>query len=548
MPGTITTDLVLIESCDAATAWTVFTGNNGLYTAQAVNTTYPVQNTGCLQVSGAPTILPAQYGQRLSVSPLNLSGPDVHIFWWQNPIAAKKMSTRALGGLRIYLSSSSTWTYPASSYSEWYVDGSDTNSQGGWQCYVINPNAPPPVGRSAGNLVTTSVKHIARVVSMTADLGGGVAMCYQDVLRYGTGLTVTQGTLMSPAKLKDIFAVDTNRLNCWGILTKVNNTYQGCGKFRFGTTNQTALTVFSDDSLTLLWADYPVSVTLNAFNLVGNANYSTRVTLGSFSGTAVTHGCTIGGSGNVGSTTHPVWSIFVGAYAYLELYGCRLSELYRVTLTDLCTIRGCSIRNFGDITPEGATLIDNTFTNLKTSAPILGTAALRLSSPASLASVSRCSFSDCAVALRIATPGVYTLNNLAFAGNTYDIENASTGAVTLLVVGGSASLSVLNSGVGATTSIVKLATLIITGIVGSGPVTPTGSEVRIFQAGTDTELSGVENCTSGVHTYTYNTLLGLSVDIVVLHEDYVYYRISNYPLPQGDSSLPIIQTLQVFDT
>ena len=59
------------------------------------------------------------------------------------------------------------------------------------------------------------------------------------------------------------------------------------------------------------------------------------------------------------------------------------------------------------------------------------------------------------VGVYIDTAGTYTFDALIFTGNTYDIENASGGSVTINCVNGSNPTTVLNSVSGSTTEIVN---------------------------------------------------------------------------------------------
>ena len=69
------------------------------------------------------------------------------------------------------------------------------------------------------------------------------------------------------------------------------------------------------------------------------------------------------------------------------------------------------------------------------------------------------------------------------------------------------------------------------------------SEVRVYTAGTTTELSGTENVTSGTFTYTYDPDLVSSVDIVIHSLAYQYFRIETLALGLSDTSVPISQQL-----
>lgn len=76
-------------------------------------------------------------------------------------------------------------------------------------------------------------------------------------------------------------------------------------------------------------------------------------------------------------------------------------------------------------------------------------------------------------------------------------------------------------------------TFTITGLVAD-------SEVRIYQAGTANELSGVES-SGGTFPYTYTWTADFDVDIVVHKEDYEYLRINGVTLGQFDASQPVQQ-------
>lgn len=133
-------------------------------------------------------------------------------------------------------------------------------------------------------------------------------------------------------------------------------------------------------------------------------------------------------------------------------------------------------------------------------------------------------------AIKITAAGTYTFTDLTFTGfgsdgsNTAAIINDTGGVVVLNVFEGLAPT--VKNGVGAATTVNVLTTLTLTGL-------QPDSEVRVFDAGTTTELAGVEN--SGT-TFTAN-ISASSVDIVVHSLGYEYQKIegadtsSNLTLP-----------------
>jgi hypothetical protein len=169
------------------------------------------------------------------------------------------------------------------------------------------------------------------------------------------------------------------------------------------------------------------------------------------------------------------------------------------------------------------------------------TAGNRWCSVASPAIFTGCTFTGSGStghAIRITSPGTYAMVGNIFTGfgadgsNFAAIFNDSGGLVTLNISGGGGTPTIRN-GSGASTVVNNSKTLTITGLIN-------GSEVRIYTHGTTTELSGVESSGTS-HAYAYNYAAGAYVDIVVLALGYLYLRIDNYLLTNGDASLPVQQ-------
>jgi hypothetical protein len=68
----------------------------------------------------------------------------------------------------------------------------------------------------------------------------------------------------------------------------------------------------------------------------------------------------------------------------------------------------------------------------------------------------------------------------------------------------------------------------------------TSSEVRIYTAGTTTELAGVEN-TDATGTFVYNYSTGGNVDIQIFHLQYQPIRYANFTLGASSTTIPIQQ-------
>jgi hypothetical protein len=136
-------------------------------------------------------------------------------------------------------------------------------------------------------------------------------------------------------------------------------------------------------------------------------------------------------------------------------------------------------------------------------------------------------------AIKFATAGTYTFTGLNFNAfgadgtDTAAILNDSGGAVVVNVFGGNAPT--VKNGTGSSTTVNVLTTLTLTGLQAN-------SEIRVYDAGTTTELAGVEN--SGT-TFTAN-IAANSVDIVIHSLGYIYQKISGADTT-ANLTLPIQQ-------
>lgn len=162
-----------------------------------------------------------------------------------------------------------------------------------------------------------------------------------------------------------------------------------------------------------------------------------------------------------------------------------------------------------------------------------GTNALTIASVAESDSIDNCTFLNNTRAIKITAIGTYTFNGHTFSGNTYDIENSSSGLVTINNINGSNTITYINTG-GGSVIINTYRTLTFTGV-------KTGSEIRILSHATLTELTGEESNTTGSFSYQYNYVASTYIDIIVHHLDYQFYRLDNYLLANSDVSLPIQQ-------
>ena len=143
--------------------------------------------------------------------------------------------------------------------------------------------------------------------------------------------------------------------------------------------------------------------------------------------------------------------------------------------------------------------------------------------------------------------GANGTNDTASSGPTNAaIYNNSFGDVTLNIVDGEGILSVRN-GPGATTTVVQAVTLTLGGIIANADAGKS-SEVRIYTAGTTTELDGSDGIAvtgDGTVSFTFSFQQGdPPVDIRIFNVSYQPVNLLNFTLPASNTTIPI---QQIFD-
>lgn len=161
--------------------------------------------------------------------------------------------------------------------------------------------------------------------------------------------------------------------------------------------------------------------------------------------------------------------------------------------------------------------------------------AIYITSQADLDRLANCDFTNCGFAIGVDFGGSITLtaDNIKFDGNSNDIYYLGSGTLTWVNTNGS-NAATANTPLGGTVVIESPSTLTLTGLV-------SGTEIRVFEAGTTTEISGQESVTTGTFSTNINSATVPSVDISVISLEQVNFRLLNIDLTGGDVSIPISQ-------
>lgn len=546
MAVTITDHRTVANEADAITNWT---GSPTLFTADPD----PIESTGSIGY----VVSTATVDAFVTITSANLSNKLVYV--WVFPRGA--MDTRTNGGISIHLGDGTDRI-------AFHLAGSDVaafrheTGPVGWQCLAMDTsNVPSQTTVRAGslaNLTYTAITQIGATFKTLAKSVGGVSNCFVDVIRYGDPtqnngamITVTGGTSGDPGKFSQIAAADraTGNLQGYGIVRELGSGLYGIqGPIRFGNATGTASSWFEDTNASVVFEARGFGTSRYKIVIVDNGTGTTTFKLGNKSGTGTTatgnNGCSITVPSGVGgefdaSTDTDVTDVFL----YGSTFTGFTNGFKMRTGQEFISSR---LVGSGLFTPGGALVYNSEITGST------ATQAMEVTSVAQMNNVVGCTFSNNNRAIRITAAGTYTFDRLTFSGNTYDVENASTGLVTINATNGSNVTTFINTN-GGTTTIVNSKTLTISNIID-------GSEVRILRQSDLTEFGGAENVgasPSGVSnvsvstdpnnagryqvSYSYGYTGDVPLYIAVLHVDYLSLYLPSALLANGNS-LTVFQT------
>ncbi len=233
-------------------------------------------------------------------------------------------------------------------------------------------------------------------------------------------------------------------------------------------------------------------------------------------------------------------------------------EFIGTTATVNADISGCNFQNLADFIATSK--VSLTACNIETAALTQGSAdieqcVIRTTSLTSIATLQDPTFGTttdlnntefvqggAGHAIELATATSYDFTELTFTGYGADTTDsaalditASTGTVTINIDGGTSTPTYKTAG--ATVVINNNVTVTLTGMKDT-------TEVRVYAAGTRTELAGIETVTAGTtdaRTFAFSLSAGTSVDITIFAVGYEPIYIQPYTIPASAASLPQAQ-------
>lgn len=469
-----------------------------------------------------------------------------------------------------------TWIYSVTNTKEWFVGGADTVVVDGWVNYVVDIAGTPDL--EVGTPVLTSIDRMG--VGATAIAVSKIATHAMDVSRYGTGITVNDGTAGAPVTLEDFRVYDNNSTRALGVVIAQSGIFFVAGKLKIGTTGQTAVTYFKDVTQVVVFQGFPVSSSFYAIVLAGAGSFLTTFVLGNYVAGVASGGVTIRGAnrythyGGVATGLVPaIWTLTANAANTLcQLFGCSFSELLSAAFKSDAEIRFCTFQNFGEITAGGATFDNCSFLDLRTTAPISAVYAIRVTTTTPV--ITNCEFINCATAIlwdRNATtngaidgstftsggtghaiefgtntpgdPSEIAFVDVNFVGyGASDTANAAvynnSGKHVIINVSGGSTPTVRN-GSGASTTVNNTVAVTFTGMKDN-------TEVRVYKSSDNSEVGGIEDATDGSannRSFTWSAAASLGVYYVIHSVLYETIRVEGFTVPTSAASIPIQQRL-----
>jgi len=342
------TDLRTTPSeADATGSWTAVTG-----TGLAVFTSDPdpVEATGCLGIVVSTATAQLYY----TVGSTNLQNNLVYA--WAAPFG--QMDTLTNGGVTLILgdgtnrigyhlagSDRATFRHP---------DGPVT-----WQSLLVDtanlPASLTAYAGSAGSLNLAAITQIGVGFKTLAKSKGGVANCFVDAIRYGTGgLQLTAGTSGVPGTWDDIAADDrtTTNLKGYGIFRRLVAGVYGCqGPLVFGSTGTTA-SYFVENNSALIFEDRSIRGGRYSITIQGNATGSTTFRWGTKTGTGDTMSGVAGVTVSAPADTSAPFTASNSALQFVLIYGSTITN-FRGALTFSSDATNGPNHEFGGNTVSG---------------------------------------------------------------------------------------------------------------------------------------------------------------------------------------------------
>ena len=507
--------------------------SNGIVTRQTIDTT---------DVTGEPF--------DFSVS----GGNDGdHLFGWMSIFAA--WDTQPNGGFGLMMVDD----LATDSDGTWFV-GPQAGYVGGWASFVINPAADFDLV-TAGTATWTLAGNPAQLSGVdgfgvrwrtTVSITGNTDNGFLDAMSVGQGYRLTLGDAGSAeGTFADFVTFEDNvTTGRFGGLREISGILLAKSKLTIGFASGAGDTEFIDNGFTVVWEQQLLSD--EASSAVAAGFYELSATQGS--GTTDIDMS----SGTLAAVAPHTVTIDFSGVNLVTIDGCNIDRATSITLDSACSLTNTKVSNSGIVIAGEADLSGSSFllsTVAADDAAVLWDEVL--SAPEVISELDDTTFEQGTAAHHAITFGTgvdedITLTGIEFTGfdSTADADGATLeflatgGAITVTLSGctvGGVAASSSNVGVDDAAGITVT---ISTDVVGTFIGLQDNSEIRVYTAGTSTELAGIENATAGSpgdRSFAATIAGGTSVDYVIHNETYEYIRVEGFAWPTVAQNIPIAQ-------
>lgn len=350
-----------------------------------------------------------------------------------------------------------------------------------------------------------------------------------DSIDYGTGLTITAGDGASTeGNFTDFVAADQDvKTARWGVVTGSGDTVIAHGLLTIGTS---AVTEFLDSTSIVTFADGYHSRGLVGVE-VGLANASSIIDIGAL---LIGNGTRNGVDAN---DTRPDFTV-TGTTGSFDC-SATMRNFRDITFTSVCDIVNADLECH-ELIQGSANISDSVIrTNALTSVaclqdPVFGTTT----------DLRDTDFIQSGAGHAIELAGVgttYNMQGLTFTG--YGADTTDSAALDVTAASGTTTITLSDmtqptyKTAGATVVFVNNVNVTFSGLKDN-------TEVRIYAAGTTTELDGIENATAGTadnRSFTASISGGTSVDYTLVNNQYEIIRVEGFTWPSATQSIQIQQ-------
>lgn len=427
-------------------------------------------------------------------------------------------------------------------YDQYWVVGGDTYPiKGGWLIIPLDPNGGNQSNRPGTAPTLTAIDYFGWVCDFTGtSKANNVGMDALDYITNGTGLTLT-GTA---GTFTDFITADEGTAtNRWGIVSTLDTVIYVTGVLTIGSAT---LTNFTDSNGVIVFPEAEFLNSVGFFGIdFGLQNASNTIDLTNYVFKSV-------GTAAGSVDTRPDFEV-TGTSGAMTVTSCTFNVFRLWTMTTGLTVAGCSFIAGDQIVTGGATVSGSIFDSLTNASQVIVT------SPANAALISDCEFISPGTGNGLEIGGTaadFTLTDVVFTG--YDNADPGTAAnkpIYVNIATGTVNITI-SGGSGVSDAATHVRTAGATVVVNSN-VTVTfsnlkdNSEVRIYSAGTNTELAGIEDATAGgadAHTFAAAIAATTSVDYVIHNfqaadEIYQTIRVNGFTWPSADQTIVINQQI-----